>query len=159
MEVLRSLWSFVGINSKTLFSVLDLFFKFRMWGPWSTIVSAHPDSTTAEICSSPKGKLPYYLGKVRLGHQLHKSSIERMNLNRPATCSLRYWMMHYLIMLWFAFIVQQLSKHTDPGHPDSFHIESALETMKQMINILNDSIQSSCKLASNYHMRRSQRRK
>lgn len=70
---------------KHFFSVLDLFFKFRMWGPWSTIVSAHPDSTTAEICSSPKGKLPYYLGKVRWGHQLHKSSIERMNSNRPAT--------------------------------------------------------------------------
>lgn len=59
----------------------------------------------------------------------------------------------------YVLLLRQLSKHTDPGHPDSFHIESALETMKQMINILNDSIQSSCKLASKYHTRRSQRRK
>lgn len=59
----------------------------------------------------------------------------------------------------FALFLQQLSKYTDPGHPDSFHIENALETMKQMINILNDSIQSSCKLASNSHMRRTFRRK
>ncbi|XP_068728544.1 uncharacterized protein [Montipora capricornis] len=59
----------------------------------------------------------------------------------------------------YVLLLRQLSKHTDPGHPDSFHIESALETMKQMINILNDSIQNSCKLASNSHMRRSYRRK
>ena len=54
---------------------------------------------------------------------------------------------------------QQLSKYTDAGHPDSFHIENALETMKQMINILNDSIQSSCKLANNSQFRRSFKRK
>lgn len=53
------------------------------------------------------------------------------------------------------YISQQLSKYTDAGHPDSFHIENALETMKQMINILNDSIQSSCKLAHNTQTRRS----
>ena len=53
------------------------------------------------------------------------------------------------------YFSQQLSKYTDAGHPDSFHIENALETMKQMINILNDSIQSSCKLAHNTQTRRS----
>ena len=53
------------------------------------------------------------------------------------------------------YFSQQLSKYTDTGHPDSFHIENALETMKQMINILNDSIQSSCKLAHNTQTRRS----
>ena len=59
----------------------------------------------------------------------------------------------------FTLLLQQLSKYTDPGHPDCFHIENALETMKQMINILNDSIQSSCRLASNSHMRRSYKRR
>ncbi|KAJ7370682.1 hypothetical protein OS493_030798 [Desmophyllum pertusum] len=59
----------------------------------------------------------------------------------------------------YVLLLRQLSKYTDPGHPDSFHIENALETMKQMINILNDSIQSSCKLASNSQFRRSFKRK
>jgi len=59
----------------------------------------------------------------------------------------------------YVLLLRQLSKYTDPGHPDGFHIENALETMKQMINILNDSIQSSCKLAYNSQMRRSYRRK
>jgi len=61
--------------------------------------------------------------------------------------------------VFFLLFSQQLSKHTDAGHPDSFHIENALETMKQMINILNDSIQSSCKLANNSQFRRSFKRK
>ncbi|XP_020619624.1 rho guanine nucleotide exchange factor 10-like isoform X2 [Orbicella faveolata] len=59
----------------------------------------------------------------------------------------------------YVLLLRQLSKHTDAGHPDSFHIENALETMKQMINILNDSIQSSCKLANNSQFRRSFKRK
>lgn len=59
----------------------------------------------------------------------------------------------------FPLFLQQLSKYTEAGHPDSFHIENALETMKQMINILNDSIQSSCKLANNSQIRRSFKRK
>ena len=59
------------------------------------------------------------------------------------------------MLIIFYYFLQQLSKYTDAGHPDSFHIENALETMKQMINILNDSIQSSCKLAHNTQMRRS----
>lgn len=61
--------------------------------------------------------------------------------------------------VFFLSFSQQLSKYTDAGHPDSFHIENALETMKQMINILNDSIQSSCKLANNSQFRRSFKRK
>ena len=52
-------------------------------------------------------------------------------------------------MSFFRLSFQQLSKYTDAGHPDSFHIENALEIMKQMINVLNDSIQGSCKLANN----------
>ena len=51
-------------------------------------------------------------------------------------------------MDWCILIdLQQMSKNTDSTHPDSFHITNALETMKQMINVLNDSIQNSCKLA------------
>ncbi|XP_078349665.1 uncharacterized protein LOC144634547 isoform X3 [Oculina patagonica] len=59
----------------------------------------------------------------------------------------------------YVLLLRQLSKYTDAGHPDSFHIENALETMKQMINILNDSIQNSCKLANNSQIRRSFKRK
>ena len=65
----------------------------------------------------------------------------------------------FSFMFYFSLFSQQLSKCTDAGHPDSFHIENALETMKQMINILNDSIQSSCKLANNSQFRRSFKRK
>lgn len=59
----------------------------------------------------------------------------------------------------YVLLLRQLSKYTDAGHPDSFHIANALETMKQMINILNDSIQSSCKLANNTQLKRSFKRK
>ncbi|XP_027039924.1 uncharacterized protein LOC113668239 isoform X5 [Pocillopora damicornis] len=59
----------------------------------------------------------------------------------------------------YVLLLRQLSKYTDAGHPDSFHIANALETMKQMINILNDSIQSSCKLANNTQIKRSFKRK
>lgn len=65
----------------------------------------------------------------------------------------------YSLNVLFPLFSQQLSKYTDAGHPDSFHIENALETMKQMINILNDSIQSSCKLANNSQFQRSFKRK
>ncbi|KAK3715074.1 hypothetical protein QZH41_012131, partial [Actinostola sp. cb2023] len=59
----------------------------------------------------------------------------------------------------YVLLLRQLSKCTDASHPDSFHLENALETMKNMINILNDSIHNSCKIVSTSANRKSSKRR
>ncbi|XP_031572177.1 uncharacterized protein LOC116306291 isoform X3 [Actinia tenebrosa] len=59
----------------------------------------------------------------------------------------------------YVLLLRQLSKSTEASHPDSFHLENALEKMKNMINILNDSIQSSCKIVNVSISRKSTKRK
>ncbi|XP_028512512.1 uncharacterized protein LOC110231235 isoform X3 [Exaiptasia diaphana] len=59
----------------------------------------------------------------------------------------------------YVLLLRQLSKCTDSTHPDSFHLENALETMKNMINILNDSIHNSCRIVSTSISRKSVKRR